>query len=329
MSPRLLSDLHNLTNLIILCRRGVDNLHGYKRHELEASVNGMSQLIDSNSSTLRRLCIYASLLPGIRPHVWRNLVEFEMWGDPADLGNLHAVLKHAENLESLVLVELTSIDVLLLLGQHVSSLPRLASLKLMLLDINHDGKGLKALASFLRERPGLRYLDLDLPGSDRGEIIDILALYTNSQQLEVFGMDVRSLMDEEDIILVANHLPPSLCSLHLQLCWEASPILNHQWRYLVCLVVRASQRLTHNIGQIEQLGRMNKLHLLHLQTVQSALLDEIAEELVYALPQLEFLLLGNTCFHIDNTKQEPTFAKWSDKRLAFRTDVELGFGAGA
>lgn len=152
-----------------------------------------------------------------------RLTHVDIWG-PARLGMLEPLLYHASALRELSLVELTCRDIFPLFRQHINAFPALRRLKIMSLDDYHDEVELGGLAHFVRKNPRLQRLDFDLPGSTRTGAFTLLETISELKELEVLGVDLRSLTDEADFNLVAECLPTTLHALHLQSCWENLPI---------------------------------------------------------------------------------------------------------
>jgi hypothetical protein len=200
-----------------------DNQNGYWPADIVACTREMSAIIQASAGTLQRLQLFCALLHEIPQSLCSNLTHFELWG-LNQLLTLEPVLPHATRLQSLSLVELTCKDIFPLLAHNPDAFPELRELKMMSLDVNHSAVELTALQDFLRSKPRMRRLDLDLPGAERAAVLDMLTFVKGFRELEAFGMDLRTLTDEEDLYIIADRIPDMLCAIHLQTCWENLPL---------------------------------------------------------------------------------------------------------
>jgi hypothetical protein len=72
-----------------------------------------------------------------------------------------------------------------------------------------------------------------MPGLERAHLLKLLEGISEVKNLEVLGIDCRSIFDLEDVETVAQFLPSTLVALHLQLSWENVPFTGAELKDLV------------------------------------------------------------------------------------------------
>lgn len=230
--------------------------------DLASCADAMSRIITANAAALRQLSIFGSLLRELTPGLCEQLTHLTLWG-PIDVGLFHNLLPNARGLIALSLVELTCRDIFPLLYIHSHAFPELKHLKIMSINDDHTKAELHALAHFISLKPHLVWLDFDLPGSDRSGVLEILEIIEGMGELEVLGMDVRSLTDENDLYVISDCFPETLCAIHLQSCWENLPLETPEVEALVsCLACLEAGRLICHSSTVSSISPSSNCSIL-------------------------------------------------------------------
>lgn len=76
-------------------------------------------------------------------------------------------------------------------------------------------------------------LDIDLPGLGRDDLLKILDAISSLEELEAYGIDLRSITDADDLDFIADSLPSTPSAVHLQFCWDNIPFTDYSMGHLV------------------------------------------------------------------------------------------------
>lgn len=141
----------------------------------------MKAAIEANVGTLKRLCVFDSLLVEIPSQVLGNLIELNIWSPRHIDRRLGEVFLRAPQLESLTLADINYNDIFPVLDEHAAALPRLTTLKLMSIDPVECERCLVALVHFLGNKHRLRRLDVCISSNSLSRFAPTLIWLRSSQ----------------------------------------------------------------------------------------------------------------------------------------------------
>ncbi len=242
--------LPQLTSLALLQR------HHSRRPTSEdstaAATNSIRALITTHAATLRSLCVYGDLLLHLDVSAFEQLTELSII-NPRTLPDLTAIFERCTAIRAFALCDKARYDghedvsyehwsndaFIDVLRAHPRAFPHLAAFKLMGAWFWADQ--VDAIAAFLRDKAGLRRLDLvndkwtrwdgDGVVDDWGPVLEILSGFP---RLEVVGLDMRgALLTRDDMRCLARCIPRGVTALAVTVFAESSKARAEDWRRLV------------------------------------------------------------------------------------------------
>jgi len=190
------------------------------------------EVLDNNESTLRHLCLGASLT---RPHSWDDAFEASVI---RDLLQLHLVdtrishlvltrLMHASQLRSLTLhgaLEDANAAAVVFGTDHIvdgehTLFPMLEDIRFVMVEHDDDINLHRAVTRFARNRPRLRRLDL---GSCQLDLL--LSILPTLTQLRVFRLRA-AFLSEQAVCALMKTLPADMTAIHLAATSSARPLV--------------------------------------------------------------------------------------------------------
>jgi hypothetical protein len=192
----------------------------------------VSIILENFPSAIHSLRILTFQTPQTPIRVYDNLTELEIFATEirtAELLGLDLVFRHLTALQSLSLVGYFLSDVFSFFPTTSSqSLSRLRSFRLSieLFSSSVENECIWALCEFLKNRPLLRRLYIRHPDLNWGQVAYLLSMVQGLVGLEVLGLHTGvHLVEEEEIGLLVQSLPPNLKALHLAFNWGGANIL--------------------------------------------------------------------------------------------------------
>ena len=217
-----------------------------------AATDSVRALITTHASTLRSLCVYGDHLLGLDVSLFHHLTELSII-NPSTLPDLSAILEQCTAIRSFTLCDKARYDgqedvsyehwsndeFIDVLRAHPAAFPHLASFKLMGAWFWADQ--MEAVAAFLKDKAGLRRLDLMNDKWTRWDgdgIIDdlcpVLEILAGFPRLEVFGFDMRGAqLTQDDMRCLERYVPRSVTALAVTVFAESSKARAEDWRRLV------------------------------------------------------------------------------------------------
>jgi hypothetical protein len=232
------SKIHSLEAIRISWIRQVDSVLGYWLKDLEQAVDHFLPLVASSgrAGTLRELAVYSHLFLAVPTECFRTLTRLDVWS-PSDMKHvLERVIVCAPQLECLMIGCMDFDDLAEVLIANPTSLSRLYMLKVVSLDPIKDERSVQSLIDFLQNKKGMRRLDTNLPGLTRKDMGALIECYRDMKELDMLGIDARTIADPEDMEEFAASLPTNLVALHVQSCWENLPVDAAEFQPLVSLI---------------------------------------------------------------------------------------------
>ncbi|KAM5534151.1 hypothetical protein V8D89_012171 [Ganoderma adspersum] len=318
--------LPRLTSLAFLQR------HHSRRPTTEdstaASTNSIRALITTYASTLRSLCIYGDHLLDLDISLFHHLTELSII-NPRTLPDLIAVFEQCTAIRAFTLCDKARYDgqedvsyeywsndeFIDVLRAQPAAFPHLTSFKLMGAWFWADQ--MEAIAAFLKDKAGLRRLDLMNDKWTRWDgdgIIDdlcpVLEILCGFPQLEVFGFDMRGAqLTQNDMRCLERYIPRSVTALAVTVFAESSKAQAEDWRRLI-------------------MG-LDSLRYLHILSVYGQERRDIECILSSArLPSLELFGYNQDICWVSQENSDAGTAelgeRWPYERVQFRTRDDFG-----
>jgi hypothetical protein len=215
--PRGFGQMVNLQSIRLWWIRQVDSPRSYWMKELVASVDQFTALVTSNAQagTLRELAVFSELLLIIPHGCLSSLTQLEVWF-PTRMARVAEVdIVHALRSVSLMLACMNFDDIANVLCAYPESLPHLRAFKLVSLDPDIEEAGVYALIAFLDHKPDIRRVDTNLPGFGCNAMSALVQCMRRLHRLEMLVIDIRTMVEPEQVTEFDMSLPPNLVALHV------------------------------------------------------------------------------------------------------------------